>query len=90
MDRGLIVGAVAFAVAFAGERLVAGLSKDIARYVKMREMSGEDSIAKELLALAGGLIGNHGTSLQENVGGAGGLVAGLTDDIVRYARMKGM
>ena len=32
MDRGLIVGAVAFAVGFAAERLFASMSKDLARY----------------------------------------------------------
>lgn len=90
MDRGLIVGAVAFGVAFVAERAFAGLSKDLARYERMREMSGQEPLAKELLAFVGGFFGSHGTSLQDNAGGASGLIAGLTNDLVRYAKMKGM
>ena len=41
MDRGLIVGAIAFAAAFGLERLYASMGPDIARYEKMRAMSGQ-------------------------------------------------
>lgn len=87
MDRGLIVGALAFAVAFAGERLFAGLAKDIARYEAMRKMSGQPPIAKELLALAGSFVGEHGGAAAN---GTIGLVGSLTSDIMRYAKMKAM
>ncbi|HXM05958.1 MAG TPA: hypothetical protein VN936_00775, partial [Candidatus Acidoferrum sp.] len=84
MNKGLIAGAIAFGLAYGAERLVAGMSKDIARYSRMREMSGEEPLGKELLGLAGGLFGDHGTSLSEG-GGASALLAGLTNDLVRYA-----
>jgi hypothetical protein len=89
MDRGLIVGALAFGLAFAAERLFSSLSADLARYSKMREMSGQEPIGKELLGLAGSLVGDHGTSLSGG-GGAGSLLAGLADDLVRYAKLRGM
>lgn len=85
MDRGLIVGAVAFAAGFAAERLFASLSEDLARYNKMREMSGEPPLAKELLSTLGGVLGDATAK-----SGAASLLAGLTDDLVRYARIRGM
>ena len=48
MDRGLIVGAIAFAAAFAAERLYASMEPDLKRYEAMREMSGQPPILKEL------------------------------------------
>jgi len=83
MDRGLIAGAIGFAVAFGAERLYASMAKDIARYESMREMSGQKPILKELLGFVIGATGASGE-------GATGLIAGLTNDVVRYARMRGM
>lgn len=88
MDRGLIAGAIAFGVAFAAERVFASMTADIARYSRLREMSGQEPLGKELLAFAGGLLGDHGTSM--NNGGGGSLIEGLTNDLVRYAKLKGM
>ena len=85
MDRGLIVGAVAFAVGFAAERLFASMSKDLARYEQMREMSGEPPLVKELLSSVVGVVGDATIK-----SGATGLIAGLTSDLVRYARIRGM
>lgn len=82
MTRGLIVGAIAFAAAFAAERLFTSLAPDIARYNKMREMSGQEPILKELWTLVSGAVGGGQ--------GASGAIADLTNDVVRYARMKGM
>jgi|HubBroStandDraft_4_1064222.scaffolds.fasta_scaffold00007_31 hypothetical protein len=85
MDRGLIVGALAFAAGFAAERLFASMSKDIARYEKLREMSGEPPLMKELLSVVLGVFGD--ATIKR---GAPSLVADLTSDLVRYAEMRGM
>jgi hypothetical protein len=85
MDRGLIVGAVAFAVGFAAERLFASMSKDLARYEKMREMSGEPPLFKEVILSVVGVVGDATIK-----SGATGLITGLTSDLVRYARIRGM
>jgi ABC-type sulfate transport system substrate-binding protein len=85
MDRGLIVGAVAFAAAFGLERLYVSLGPDIARYESLRKMSGQKPILKELMSAVTGAMGD-GVSTD----GAKGIVAGLTADVVRYARMRGM
>jgi hypothetical protein len=88
MDRGLIVGAIAFVAGFAAERLFTSLTKDIARYEKMREMSGQPPILKEVFgAVVGGATGESVPAWKE---GATGLIADLTADVVRYAKMKGM
>jgi hypothetical protein len=86
MDRGLIVGAIAFAAAFGLERLYASMGPDIARYEKMRAMSGQKPILKELFSYVTGALGESGSAQD----GAKGLIAGLTSDVVRYARMRGM
>lgn len=85
MDRGLIAGSLGFLAAFGAERLLASLAKDIARYDAMRRMSGQQPLLKELLSSLGGAIG--GTA---RTNGAAGFVDGLTNDVVRYAKMKGM
>ncbi|HEV3194987.1 MAG TPA: hypothetical protein VGZ06_02525 [Candidatus Cybelea sp.] len=85
MDRGLIVGAVAFAVGFAAERLFASMSKDLARYEKLRAMSGEPPLAKELLSLVASVLGDATVK-----SGTSSLISGLTSDLVRYARIRGM
>lgn len=81
MTRGLIVGALGFAVGFAAERLFTALGPDIARYNRMREISGQEPLFKEVLAFAGALVGSDG---------AGSMVSEITNDVVRYARIKGM
>lgn len=81
MNKGLVVAGIAFVAALAAERLFAGLASDIARYDRMRKMSGEDSIFKELLGMLGGALGKNGP---------GGIIAGLTDDLVRYAKIRSM
>ena len=86
MDRGIVLGAVAFATVFGAERLFASLGPDIARYSAMRKMSNQGPIFKELFALVGGLVGSRGAGQSIT----SGLVAGLTHDVVRYAKMKGM
>jgi hypothetical protein len=85
MVRGIIVGAIAFAAAFAAERVVAGMASDFARYDRMRKMSGEERIAKEVLSTIGSLVTG---SVQKS--GLTSFVTSLTNDVVRYAKMRGM
>lgn len=85
MNRTLIVASLGFAAAFGAERLFAGLAKDIARYDKMRAMSDEPPILKELFATVGGVLGG---AAKHN--GASGFITEMTNDVVRYAKMKGM
>ena len=85
MARGLIVGAIAFAAAFAAERVFAGMKSDIARYDAMRKMSGQEPLAKELISTIGSLVTG---SVQRS--GVTSFVTSLTNDVVRYAKMKGM
>ncbi|HXO17184.1 MAG TPA: hypothetical protein VN909_03360 [Candidatus Dormibacteraeota bacterium] len=85
MVRGLIVGALAFAAAFAAERVIAGMRDDLTRYDAMRKMSGEKPIASELLSTVGSLITG---SVQKS--GVTSFVTSLTNDAVRYAKMRGM
>jgi hypothetical protein len=86
MDRGLIAGAVAFALAFAAERLYASMEPDLKRYEAMRAMSGQPPILKELwTTIVGSAISDHDATRK-----AGGLLAALTKDALRYARMRSM
>jgi hypothetical protein len=86
MDRGLIVGAIAFAAAFAAERLYASMEPDLRRYEAMRAMSGQQPILKELWStISGGAIGEHEATRK-----ASGVLADLTKDALRYARMRSM
>jgi hypothetical protein len=85
MNRTLIVASLGFVAAFGAERLFAGLGKDIARYDRMRAMSNEPPMLKELLATVGGVLGS---ATRHN--GVTGFIADMTNDVVRYAKMKGM
>lgn len=85
MVRGLIVGAAAFAAAFAVERVLAGMKDDLMRYDSMRKMSGEEPLAKELLATLGSFLTG---SVQKS--GVTSFFTSLTNDVVRYAKMRGM
>ena len=60
------------------------MSKDIARYDRMREMSGEPPLVKELLSSVVGVVGDATIK-----SGATGLIADLTNDLVRYAKNEG-
>jgi hypothetical protein len=81
MNRGLIIGAIAFVAAFAAERLFSSLGPDIARYNRIREMSGQEPLFKEILAFGGSLLGS---------GGPSSFINETTQDVIRYAKMKGM
>jgi hypothetical protein len=86
MDRGLIVGAIAFVAAFAAERLYSSMTDDIARYEEMRKISGQPPILKELFSTVfGGGVDETGAAQL-----AGGFVSDLTNDVMRYAKMRNM
>jgi hypothetical protein len=85
MVRGIVVGAIAFAAAFAAERAIEGMKRDFDRYDAMRKMSGEEPLGKELLSMLGSLVTG---SVQKN--GLTTLVSTLTKDAVRYAKLQGM
>ncbi|HEX4012493.1 MAG TPA: hypothetical protein VHX17_01245 [Candidatus Cybelea sp.] len=85
MLRGVILGALAFGAAFAAERLFAGMKRDLDRYNKMREMSNEEPLFKELLSTAASLLSG---SVRKS--GVNSFVDSLSEDAVRYAKMRGM
>jgi hypothetical protein len=84
-SRGLILGTLGFIAAVGAERLYASLAPDIARYNRMRAMSDQPPILKELLASAGGAI-----SGSARAGVSNNIITDITHDIVRYAKMRGM
>lgn len=86
-NRGLLIGALAFVAAVVGERLIASAASDLARYEKMRRMSDQPSLGKELLSTIGSFVGN---SSREPKDAATGIIGSLTSDIVRYATIRGM
>jgi hypothetical protein len=85
MNRTLIVASLGFVAAFGAERLFSGLAKDVARYDRMRAMSDQPPLLRELLATAGGIFSG---AMRNN--GASSFITDMTNDVVRYAKMKGM
>ncbi|GAC1420965.1 MAG: hypothetical protein NVSMB5_13830 [Candidatus Velthaea sp.] len=87
MKRGLILGAVGFAAAFVAERQFVALKKDIDRYDRLRAMSGEGPLYKQL-------AGEIGTSISNNrpqrPGGSKALFGSLASDVIRYVRIRAM
>ncbi len=81
MNRGLVAAAIAFVAAIAAERLIASVASDIARYDRMRKMSDQEPIFKELLSFVGAAVGKNGP---------GGFIADLSNDLVRYAKIRSM
>jgi hypothetical protein len=81
MTKGLVAAAVAFVVAFGAERMIAGMAADVARYDRLRKMSDEPPLFKELLSFVGAAIGKNGP---------GGFIADVSSDLVRYAKIKSM
>jgi hypothetical protein len=87
MVRGLIVGAIAFAAAFAAERLFVSVKKDVDRYNDIRAMSGDPPLGKELFGSVGNML--TGT-VRKSGSGVSGFFGGITDDVVRYAKLRSM
>ena len=87
MFRGLVLGAIAFGVVFAAERQFAAAAQDIARYDKLRKMSGDSAFLNQLTSSISATIADFLTS---GKGEARDLFSSLTRDIVRYAAIRSM
>ena len=87
MFRGLMLGAIAFGVVFAAERQFAAAAEDIARYDKLRKMSGDSAFLGQL---TGSIAATLSAFLASGKGEARDLFSSLTSDIVRYAAMRSM
>lgn len=87
MYRGLILGGLAFVAFFTAERQLAPLGKDIARYNKMREMSGDPPLLRQGLGMLRDVAKSYGGSRRGN---ALGLADALKNDLIRYARISTM
>ncbi len=85
MDRGLILGAIAFGIVFAAERQYEAFDKDVKRYNAMRAMSGEPPLFQQIWKGAAEMIAGNRAGGQGEVKD---LLASLTADIVRYATMR--
>jgi hypothetical protein len=86
MVRGLVLGSLAFAATFALERQFGSLTSDLARYDRMRAMSGDPPFWREQLDV---LLGKLTTYAKTNPKTAG-VVDGLKSDVLRYLRMRSM
>jgi hypothetical protein len=87
MVRGIILGGLAFVAVFAAERQFEHLNKDIERYNKMREMSGDVSLQKQALNAGIDLLSSFGSSRR---GEAMNFLSSIQNDIMRYARIASM
>jgi hypothetical protein len=87
MIRGLVLGGVAFAVAFALERQFETIRKDLARYDRLNEMSGEPPFLRKIAQSALSAISEYGASQQ---GKAENFLQTVQSDALRYARLRGM
>ena len=87
MYRGLILGGLAFAAVFTAERQFAFISKDIERYDRIREMSGDPPLLMQGVGMLRDMIGSFGDSRR---GEALGLIQALQHDVFRYARISTM
>jgi hypothetical protein len=80
MIRGLILGSIAFGAAFAFERQFVHVGRDLARYNKLSEMSGDPPFMQKQLKEIVAWITRPGA----------GMLQTLQHDALRYARMKSM
>ena len=87
MFKNVIFGILGFAAAFTASQQLAGVGKDIARYNRIRAMSGDPPFAREQL----------GTLLQEVRKRAFApraegrdIFSALLNDVTRYARIRSM
>ena len=87
MYRGLILGGIAFVAIYAAERQVEALSKDIARYNRMRAMSDQPSLLKQGIDMGLELVSSFTSS---RGGDALDFFQSLQHDLMRYARISSM
>jgi hypothetical protein len=82
-----VLGALAFSVVFAAERQFAAAAKDISRYDRLRDMSGDSSFLTQLTSSIAATVSDF---LASEKGEARDLFTSLTRDVVRYAAMRSM
>lgn len=86
MNRGLVFGVIGFAVGYLIEAQIANLQRDMSRYDKLREMSGDQPFLKEQVNRALGIV----TSFVGDQTSSLGVLGSIPNDIVRYAKMRTM
>ncbi|GAC1396675.1 MAG: hypothetical protein NVS2B8_20600 [Vulcanimicrobiaceae bacterium] len=87
MIRGFALGAAAFAAVFVAERQLARAGADVARYDRMRAMSGDPPFATEAIHYVTRAVGRYGASRSDDTKA---LLANVTRDLARYAELRGM
>lgn len=83
--RRILAGAIGFALGYFIEDQLAALKSDLARYDKLREMSGEPPFLREQMTHFWKL----GTSLL-GARAARPILDFLQNDVIRYAKIKSM
>jgi hypothetical protein len=87
MVRGLILGGIAFAAVFFGERQFETVRKDMARYDEMSEMSGQPPLWRKAASMLMGFVSEFGASRE---GQAMDFLQSIQSDLLRYARIRSM
>ncbi len=82
----IVTIAVASAVAAALARLAMSVAKDVKRYNRLREISGEGPLWSELPAMLREVVRRECEAPLD----LGGVIAGLPADLERYANIKAM
>ena len=91
MNRGVIVGALAFVVAVVLEEEWSKHKGDISQYDSMRAMSGDSPFLHEQLERVKGLIGWLLAEQATAVNGVSrGVMQSMREDLVRYAKLEAM
>jgi len=86
ITRGLVFGAIGFAVAYYLERQLATGLGDMRRYDRLRAMSGEQPFLKEQF----GHVADVLTSMLGQQTSSKGFLGSIAADIVRYAKLTTM
>lgn len=87
MVRGLIFGGLAFAAAFAAERQWRVVAKDVARYDRIRAISGDPSLLRQGFAALKDAIDSFRYARRDETASA---LATLQHDLFRYVRIANM
>ena len=82
MVRGIILGGIAFLAVFAAEHQFGSMTKDIDRYNKMREMSGDPPL--------GIRTQKPETNAEARTSNPFAMIASLPSDLARYLKLKSM
>ena len=87
MFKSVILGILGFVTVFAASRQFAGVGKDIARYNRIRAMSGDPPFEREQL---GALLGEARKRAFSQRGEGRDIFSALLNDVTRYARIRSM